>query len=474
MFWQFLQNISGQIINFSVTVVLARLLMPDDYGVVALAGMFLGLLGIFVDGGLAPALVQKKNADEMDFDTMFVTQLVFSSCVYAIVYFTAPYFADWFHSNQLTSLIRVMALTMPLGALGGVQYCVVTRRMMFRWFFYASLSSLIVSAVVGLYMAYAGFGAWALVGQKMSAVIVSTAVIFFLLDWHPSFRFSYTRFRALFSEGLKFMGTTLIGTVTAQVRGYVIGLKYTAADLAYYNRGGGLPDMLRNNVDNTIQSALYPALTKIQDDTDAVRHALSRSMRTSTFLLFPMLLGLSAVADKVVVILYGERWAMAVPYMQLICFSHAIAVLCNVNIQALRATGHIGTILKLEFIKKPIMLLMILGTAMISPLAIAWGMIFFNIFVYFVNSYPNKKYINYSYLEQLKDVGPNIILSLTMFILVISIGHLNIMNTYLLLFVQVFTGIIFYLCIAYLFKNESFSYAYHYAKDFFKRKVQKG
>lgn len=468
MVWQFLQKISGQLIGFIISVILARILSPSDYGLVALAGMFLILMGLFSNGGLGPALIQKKEVDEDDYNTMFVTQFVFASFLYVIIYFCAPFFAHFFvtvDGNQLVSIIRVMALTMPLGALSGVQNSIVTRKLMFRWYFYANSASLVVSAFIGLYMAFNSYGAWALVGQSMASTVVSTIVIFCLLDWHPKFRFSYQRFRPLFIQGLKYMGTAFISTFTSQVKGYALGLKYSASDLAYYNRGEGIPNLLCNNIDDTIQSVLFPSLSKIQDDREAVRNALRRAIRISTFILMPMLFGLAAVADKVVILIFSEKWAPSIPFMQVLCFCLAIGIMCNVNIQALKAIGKIGLMLKLEFVKKPIMLLVIIGTMMISPLAIAWGILFFNIFVYFVNSYPNKKSIGYSYKQQLVDVGPNMAMALIMASIVYFLGRCVFINIYVLIFVQVVIGVISYLLMAILFKNDSLYYLVNYIKN---------
>lgn len=469
MVWSFLQKVSGQLISFVISVVLARILTPSDYGVVALAGMFLVLMSIFSDGGLSPALIQKKEVDEDDYNTMFVTQLVFASFLYVVIFFAAPFFSGLFKSvdqDQFTSIIRVMALTMPLGALAGVQYSVVTRRLMFKWYFYTNFVALLVSGTVGLYLAFHGYGAWALVGQGIASMITSTIVIYCLLDWHPKFHFSYSRFKPLFQQGLKYMGTSFIGTLTAQFKGYALGLKYSATDLAYYNRGEGIPNLLCNNIDSTIQGVLFPSLTKLQDDYVAVRSALRRAIRISTFILFPMLFGLAAVSDHVVVLVFTEKWSPSIPFMRILCFVLAIGIMCNVNIQALKAIGKIGLILKLEFIKKPIMFVMILGTMMISPLAIAWGMLFFNIFVYFINSYPNKRTIGYHYLQQLKDVVPNCLMALLMAVVVYFIGRLSL-NLYVLLTIQIISGISIYVILAIATKNDSLNYIYGYVKNRF-------
>ena len=321
-----------------------------------------------------------------------------------------------------------------------------------------------MSATVGLTLAYSGYGAWALVFQGLASSVVTTIVIFCLIDWHPHFRFSYERFKPLFSQGLRYMGTALIGTATAQVRGYALGLKYSPADLAYYNRGEGLPNLVCNNIDSTIQGVLFPALSKIQDDPEAVKHALRRAIRISTYMLMPMLFGLAAISDKLIIIVFTEKWAASIPFMQLSCFCFAIGIMCNVNLQALKARGRIDIVLNMEFIKKPVMLLMILGTMLISPLAIMWGMLFFNIFVYFVNSYPNKKNIDYSYKDQIKDVAANFTLALTMAVLVYLVGRIN-NNLYIDVTIQVLLGAAFYITVSWLTKNESMLYVIDFIKE---------
>ena len=467
MFWSFAQKITSQFISFFITVILARILTPDDYGIVALASLFLVLMGVFSDGGLGQALIQKKDADEKDFNTLFTTQLFFASLVYVIVFLLAPFIASSFNTKDpelFKSLLRVMALTMPLGALAGVQNSVVTRRLMFRWYFYANIASLVVSASIGIYMAYSGYGAWALVGQSMSSTITSTIVIFSLLDWHPKLLFYKERFKPLFREGVKFMGTSVVGTFFSQLISYILGLKYSPADLAYYNRGGGIPGLVTKNIDGSIQGVLFPVLAQIQDDIPAVRRALSRAIRISTFILFPMLFGIAAIADKLVIIIFTEKWAPCIPFMQIICVCNVIAVMAAVNLQALRATGHIGTVFKLEWFKKPLLVLVLAGTMMISPMAIIYGMLCMNVYSYLVNSYPNKKILNYSYIDQIKDVAPNLFMSIIMAVIIFLIGRID-MNMYVAVVIQIIIGASFYIGVSYLRKNESMYYIFDYIKE---------
>ena len=219
--------------------------------------------------------------------------------------------------------------------------------------------------------------------------------------------------------------------------------------------------MLSKNIDGTIQGVLYPVLAKIQDDIPAVRQALSRAIRTSTFILFPMLFGTAAIADKLVIWIFTEKWAPCIPYMRLICICNVIAVMAGVNIQALRATGHIGKVFKLEWIKKPLLVLVLLGTMFISPMAIIIGMLCMNIFTYFVNSYPNKKILNYSYKDQLMDVAPNFLMAAFMSVCVYFIGLINF-NIKLAIFIQILSGITIYIALSYMIKNESLFYILDY------------
>ena len=457
MLWSFAQKLSSQGLAFGISVVLARILSPDDYGTVALAGMFIVLCGVFGDGGLGQALIRQKDVDERDLNTMFVSQLVFSSFIYLIIFVGAPYFAALYDKPILTDIIRVSALTMPLGALAGVQNSVVTRRLMFKWYFYTNLASLVASGSVGLYMAYAGYGVWALVAQGLISPIVSTIVIWCLLDWHPKFQFDYNRFKPLFSKGIQFCLSSLIGTANYQLKGYLLGWKYSSSDLAYYNRGEGLPDLVTRNIDGTIQGVLFPAIAQIQDDLDAVRNALRRAIKSSIVILFPMLFGLAAISDKLVIILFSEKWAPAIPFMRINCFGCAIAVLCAVNIQPLKAIGHIALINKLDMIKKPLAILAILITVQISPIAIVYACVIVTIISYFINAWPNKKIIKYSYWQQMIDVAPVFFLSSIMAIIVYFVGFL-IKNIYASIVLQIIVGFSFYIGIMEIVKIESYMY----------------
>lgn len=466
-FWQLSQKVLCQVVSFGISVVLARLLLPSDYGVIAICSMFLVLTGIFIGGGLGTALVQKKNADDIDFCTVFYSGLVLSIVVYLAVFFAAPYIAIFFKNEQITAVIRVLALSMPIGTLSGVQNAFVSKQMMFKKFFYSSLIGTIASGAVGLGMALTGFGVWALVGQNLVSTITNTLVLFYIIDWHPKLIFSYERFKQLFSFGWKMAVVNILTTFFYQLKGYVIGYKYSAAQLAYYNRGEGLPGILYNNINGTISDVLFPALSQLQDDKEALKRALSRAMRISSFFLIPALFGLAAISDKLVIIIFSEKWAPSIPFMQVICMISCSDILGMANYQAIKAVGRADTLLKMEFLKRPAMFAVLIVTMFISPLAIAVGQLVYSILAFVVNAYPNRKYIGYPIWQQMKDVGKNFLISLVMAIVVYLLGTLGL-NMYVSVVLQMVTGALLYYVMSRTLNKEDYGYVMNFVKEKFR------
>ena len=457
LFWQFLQKSSGQVVSFAISVVLARLLMPEEFGVVALAGMFTILTGIFIDCGFGSALIQKKDANELDYSTVFWVQTFFSIIVYLIVYSLSPWFAALFHEERLVAVVRVLGVGMILGTVGGIQNVIVTRRMAFKTYFYATMVGSILSGGIGVWLAYRNWGVWALVVQNLSSTIINTITVFVQVRWLPKFLFSIERFKTLFAVASKFMLSSLIGTGFGQLKGYLIGAKFTSSDLAFYNRGEGVPNIFIRNIDSSINAVLFPVFSKIQDDKEAVKNAVRRSIKISSYIVFPMLLGLAAIADHLVIILYTEKWAACIPFMQIFCVSECFTILNTANMQALRGMGEVNTLLKLEFYKKPIMVIILIITMFISPFAIALGMCIYGVYTMFVNAFPNRRLIHYHIKEQLKDVSENAVIALVMAFLVYFVGRIN-MNIYILVGVQVLSGMLIYMSLSYLFQIDSWVY----------------
>lgn len=456
--WQFLQKITSQLFSFVVTVILARLLTPADYGVVALACMFNVLVGIFISGSMDAALIQKKDADELDYNTIFYSSLFMSFIIYGVVYFGSPYFASFYHNEQICPVMRVLALTMPIGALAMVQNAIISRQMAFKKYFTASIVGQVVSAIIGILMAYQGFGPWALVAQQMVSSVTNTLVMFCIVRWYPKLMFSWNRFKILFNFAWKKTASSFIGTLCDQLKGYLIGFKYTAADLAYFNRGEGLPQLFGTNISGTVNTVLFPALSKLQGDKEAVKRGMRRAMMVSSYILSPIFLGLAAVSDKVVPLLYSAKWTPAIPFMQLACLTVVVVSLNNANLQSIYAIGKSGEVLKLEFYKKPVMILLIFIGLYFGPIGISAAMLIYSIYVLYMNTQPNKKFLDYALREQVNDIKAGLLLSIIMGILVFLIG-LIISNIYMALVVQVAFGAMFYIGMSELFKPEAYSYA---------------
>lgn len=404
----------------------------------------------------------------MDFCTVFYSGMVLSIIVYIAVSFTAPLIADFFNNEQITSVIRVLALAMPIGTLSGVQNAFVSRQMIFKKFFYSSLIGTIASGGVGLAMALSGFGVWALVGQNLVSTITNTLVLFCIIDWHPKLKFSYERFKVLFSFGWKMAFINVLTTFFYQLKGYVIGYKYSAAQLAYYNRGEGLPGILYNNINGTISDVLFPALSQLQDDKEALKRALSRAMRISSFFLMPALFGLAAISNNLVIIIFSEKWAASIPFMQVICLISCSDILGMANYQAIKAVGRADTLLKMEFIKRPAMFAILIATMFISPLAIAVGQLVYSILAFVVNAYPNRKYIGYPIIQQLKDVGMNFALSLTMAIAVYSVSYV-VSDMYICVLIQIILGALIYYILSRTFNKSDYSYVVEFVKNKLKK-----
>lgn len=470
--WQFLQKITSQLFSFVVTVILARLLTPVDYGVVALACMFNVLVGIFISGSMDAALIQKKDADELDYNTIFYSSLFMSFIIYGVVYFGSPYFASFYHNEQICPVMRVLALTMPIGALAMVQNAIISRQMAFKKYFTASIVGQVVSAIIGIVMAYRGFGPWALVAQQMVSSVTNTLVMFCIVRWYPKLMFSWNRFKVLFNFAWKKTAASFIGTLCGQLKGYLIGYRYTAADLAFYNRGEGIPQMLDNNITGTINAVLFPALSKFQGDVKAVKNGIRRAMMTSSYILSPIFLGLAAVSDKIVPLLYSDKWSSAIPFMQLACLTCVVSVLNGANVQALFAIGKSGEVLKLEIYKKPVMLVLISGGIYFGPIGISAFNFLYSIYGLFVNNRPNRKWLNYSLQEQVGDVKVGILFSTAMALFVYFIG-LFFKNAVLALCVQIPIGIILYISLSEFIKPEAYMYSKTTLINLFKQKFNK-
>ena len=470
--WKFGERVSAQAVNFIVSIILARLLLPDDYGLIALVTVFITICNKIVVSGFATSLIQKKDADNLDFSTVFYFSLAVAVVLYTGLFFSAPFIADFSSAESdpelFIQVIRVMGLNLFIIAVNSVQQAYVSRTMQFRKFFFSTIIGTVVSAVAGIGLAYMGKGVWALVAQNMILAVVNGIVLWFMVKWRPQLKFSFKRLKSLYSYGWKIFVASLIKILYTDLRSLVIGKVYTAADLAFYNKAQSFPQLIDTNVEGTIDSVLFPAISKKQSNVDDMRAMLRRAIKTTSYVLMPLLAGLSAVAKPFVIILLTDKWAESIPLMQILAFSFVFAPVELENLQAIKAIGRSDIALKVEIIKKVVGVAILIASIPFGVTAIAIGMVISTTLSAIINAIPNKKLLGYTFKMQLKDILPSLIMSLVMFGAVYPISLLNI-NVWLMLIIQVVAGAIIYVALSAIFKVESFKYILSILKGFLKR-----
>ena len=472
LIWKFSERITAQLVTFVVSIVLARLLEPSHYGAIAIVNIFITLANVFVDSGFGNSLVQKKDADNIDFSSVFYFNIFMSLVMYGILFAAAPFVAKFFHMEILSPVLRVLSIRLVVAGINSVQHAYVSKKMLFKRFFWSTLFGTVLSAVVGITMAYHGFGVWALVGQYMTNTTVDTIVLWFTVSWRPGFTFSFQRMKGLFSYGWKLLVSSLLDKVYGQLRGMILGRMYSAEDLAFYSRGHSFPDLVVANINTSIGSVLFPAMASEQDKREQVKSMMRRSIRTSGYLMFPLMFGLALVAKPFVLLLLTKKWIECVPYLRIFCFTYALMPVQTANLQAIKAMGRSDLFLKLEIIKKIMGLLVLMVSMHFGVFIMALSTIFTTIFSSIVNAFPNKNLLDYKYLEQIKDLLNGIIPLLLMAASVIGVGMINMGDLYKLI-LQVLTGGVVYIAISVLTKNDSFYYILDTAKSLLNRRNEK-
>lgn len=456
-FWRFLEQTGSQGVNFVVSIILARIILPEDYGIIAIANVFIVLLNVFINCGMGSALVQKKDADDLDFSTIFYFNLVTCSLLYLLLFGAAPYIAGFYNMPDLKAVIRVMGLTLVISGVKGVQQSYVSRNLLFKKFFFATLGGTLFAAALGIYMAYAGYGVWALIVQSLVNHFIDTVILWLMVKWRPKLMFSMQRLKILFSYGWKLLISGLLDKGANSLRSLIIGKVYTSADLAQYNKGRSWPSLIVDNVNASIDSVLFPVMSKAQDNPAQVKAITRRSIRTGTYVMAPLLMGLAFIGEPLVRFVLTERWLPSVFFMRIICVTYMFFPIHTANLSAIKALGRSDLTLRLQIGKQVINIITVIATMFISVKAIALGGIVSSVLSQIINAYPNKKLMNYGYLEQLKDIIPNILLAVGIGAVVYCVSFLGLPDLFTLI-IQIPLGIVLYIFGSILFRLESFYY----------------
>ena len=469
LIWQYAEKCGAEVIQFVVSIIIARILSPSDYGLIGLITVFISVASVFVSSGLGQALVQRKEINNKDYSTVFFYSIAFSGMIYGILFLIAPYIAKFYNSPILVHIVRVLGLTVIIGSINGVQRAYVQKTMQFRRFFVSTLWGKGISAIIGISLAYAGYGVWALVGQQLSMTITDTTVLWITVKWRPQLVFSIKRMKEMFSYGWKLLVSSLIDTVYNNVYSLVIGKRYSASDLGFYNRGKQFPMLIINNINTSIQSVLFPVLSEAQDETERLKSMVRRSIVTSTFLIFPAMAGIAAVAEPLTITLLTEKWLPAVPFIQFCCFTYAFWPIHTANLQAINAVGRSDITLTMEIIKKVVGITVLIITLPHGLMTMMVGRCVATVISSFINAYPNRKLLNYSYMEQLKDIAPSFFISIVMAGAILPITLLQI-HPLLQMIIQVVLGVAVYFGLAKLFRLECLEYLVKTVKGFITKK----
>lgn len=469
--WRFLERTGAQAVSLIVSIVLARILSPSDYGTIALITVFINILNVFVDSGLGSALIQKKDADNIDFSTVFYTNVVFCVVLYAVMFFASPLIAKFYNRPELTSLVRVLSITILISGVKNIQQSYVSRTLQFRKFFFATLVGTIIAAVLGIWMAYHGAGVWALVTQQLTNLTIDTIILWITVKWRPDFVFSFQRLKGLFSYGWKLLVSALLDTVYNNLRNLIIGKKYSSEDLAFYTKGELFPKTIVSNINNAIDSVLLPAMSAEQDDKIRVKQMTRRAIKTSTFCIAPLMMGLAACAENIVKLLLTDKWLFCVPFLRIFCITYMFFPIHTANLNAIKAVGRSDLFLKLEIIKKIVGFIILLSTMWFGVMVIAYSMLLASLLSQIINSWPNKKLLDYGYLEQLKDILPGILLAVAMGIAVYFVKFVPVVY-WLQLIIQIVLGAVIYVTGAKIFHLEAFSYLTEIFKAKFVKKSE--
>lgn len=467
--WKLFERVGSQAISFVITIVLARLLLPEQYGIIALITVFLNVCNVIVDGGFTTALIQKKEADELDFSTVWHFSWGMALALYLVLWVAAPWIEGFYAMEGLTGVIRVLSVNLLFFALNAVQRAYIAKRMLFAKLFRSSLVAGVVSGLLGIVLAYQGYGIWALVAQSLGAQLFSCLVLWWTLDWRPRWVFSWVRFKGLFSYGWKIFMANAVVVGFVEMRKIVIGKMYSSSDLACYERGDQLANIVMKNVFTSMQTVLLPVFSESQDNVAHVKAMMRRTTKLVCFVIYPLTAGLAVAAEPLVRLLLTDKWIEVVPFLQILCVANFFTPITISNWEAIKALGHSGIVLKLEILKKVLDLGILLVSCFHGVYAIAWGIVLYNFLCLFINLYPNKKLLGYGIGEQLWDALPTALIAIAMGAAVWWVGGLGL-SLVATLGCQVAVGGCVYLSLCALCKEESFGYVLGLIRQFWARK----
>lgn len=456
-FWKFAERIAAQLVSLMVSIILARLLSPSEYGTISLVMVFITIANVFVSSGFGQALIQKKDADSLDFSSVFYFSLGFTFLLYIIFFILAPYIARFYDMPILSPVLRVLAISIPIMGINSVQQAYVARKMQFKLFFYATFVGTVISAFVGIWLAYKGYGVWALVAQTLTNNIIDTIVLQISIKWKITREFSLNRVKKLLDYGWKLLLQSLVLQFYASLRSLLIGKFYTTEDLSFYTKGNQFPELISSNIDTGINTALFPVMSKAQDSIDRVKSMARKTTDFSSYVMSPILLGFFAVAEPFISLLLTDKWLPAVPYLRICCIILLFRAPQTAILQAIKAVGRSDEVLKIDFPIRIFAIIVLCISLRYSVYVFALSEIIVTVFGTALYMVVSKNIINYNGFEVCHDFLINVFMASIMGLVVFTVGKLLSINYLVLMFVQILIGAILYIGLSMLFKSNSFN-----------------
>lgn len=449
--WNTIQNFTNHGVEFLLMLFMARLLGPKEYGLLGLTTIFMAISSTFVNSGFSSALIRKKDCTNDDYSTVFIFNLFVSVLFYFILFIIAPFVGDFYNEPVLCPVMRVLGLLLITQAFCAVQNTILTKNIDFKKKTKLTVSKNIISGLTGLCFAYLGFGVWALVIQALTGSILFSTMLWSTTEWYPNFHFSIKSFKELFGYGSKLLISSLINTTYAQIYPIVIGKFFSAATLGNFSRARHWANLGSQNLTGILSSVTFPVLAKVQDDDKRLENIYRRMIRTSCFIIFPIMIGMSAVAKPLTFVAIGEKWDFSASLLQIICFSMMWYPVHALNLNLLKVKGRSDLFLKLEIIKKIMGICILCISVPMGIVAMCYFNILSSIIALFINTYYTGKLINVGFIKQMRDITPTLILSMVMWIVVLfSIPFIQ--NKYIQLPIGILIGASIYLSGSYLFK----------------------
>lgn len=447
--WNAVNNFITRGISFLLGILLARLLSPGDYGLIAMISVFIAILSVFINSGMTNALIRKQERSESDLATVFYFNLAVSCLIYVVMFVSAPFIADFYRMPQLILLTRILTIGIVIGAFGGIQGAVMSINLDFKTPAKISIVSTLLSGIVGILFAFMGYGVWALVIQSLVATTIGTLGKIYFVRWRPSEPFSKQSFKELFGFSSKLLASWLIGSIYENMYTMVIGKFFSAVQLGLYARAQSMAQFPSSNATGVLQSVTYPVLAKMQDDNDRLAHNYRRMLRLSAYIIFPMMIGLSSVSTSFIHFVLTDKWVGAVPYLQIICFAFMWYPIHAINLNLLQVKGRSDLFLRLEIIKRLMGVIMLCITIPLGLMAMCYGCVLMSVISLVINTYYTGKLIHVGFIKQMGDLIP-------VFIDCILMGgicylvQLPFINNGTRLFIAVVTGVVYYIGSSYV------------------------